>query len=151
MARLDREELEILKHQIQESKHPWLFAALDSTKEQKASLSLEGALGYFDWRLHGQVSNLVKKRALTAGTITMIPAQQLLGRSNLLIYSPKKTSGDANPDEVNHIVNSLKGLKVQEVCFVDSTWPGQIHEKLKKALIKAKIISSSLGEKVERK
>ncbi len=141
---MDREKLESLKGLLDNSKHPWLFAAFQGENADTPSEKIEGSLGYFDWRLHGQVTRLVRSNSLRSGTITMIPSKRLLGDSNLLIYTTKNNS--PAQDEIEKIVKSLEKLRVNEICFVESTWPEPVSKMIKNKLKKSEILCSSLEE-----
>lgn len=146
MARLDRESLDSLKDRVDNSKHRWIFAAFTRNSESAPAETMEGPLGYFDWRLHGQVSRLVRSNSLRKGSITMIPSQRHLGSSNLLVYTPQ--SGESNQQEVNAIIEALERLQVKEVCFVESTWPEKFVRQIQSSLKKKKISYSSLEDGV---
>ncbi len=107
---------------------------------------MEGPLGYFDWRLHGQVSRLVRSKVLKEGSITMIPSQRHLGESNLLIYTSK--NDEFNDQDVESIIESLEKLQVDEVCFVDATWPEDIAKNIKSSLNNKSISYASLEDGV---
>lgn len=146
MARLDRKSLESLKLKLDNSKHRWLFAAFKRTNGSEAGETMEGPLGYFDWRLHGQVSRLVRSKVLKEGSITMIPSQRHLGESNLLIYTSK--NDEFNDQDVESIIESLEKLQVDEVCFVDATWPEDIAKNIKSSLNNKSISYASLEDGV---
>lgn len=142
MARLDNSKLASIRKAVDACEQPWILVAYEREEGVDLPASLEGPLGYFDWRLHGQISRLVRRGLLPKGGMAMLPGEQKTGKSSLLIYN----STDRQ-DGAPRITESLKKLQAKEVAIVEETWPEELCAKMKKALTKAGIPWSSLDRR----
>lgn len=141
MARLDANALDKLRAAVQRCEKPWILAAYHQEKGKPVPTSLEGTLGFLDWRLHGQVSRLIKREHVVRGSLTLVPSRRQLGRASLLVYFvPDKDEGDAD------VVAALKKLNAKELVLAEDTWPAPLAAKVKKSLAKAGIAWEALVE-----
>ncbi len=141
MAQLAYKDIKQLDRVLEKCREPWILAAYSKENKQSLSASMEGTLGYFDWRLHGQISKLVKRKRMQEGDFILIPNKARLGQASLLIYYLKdeKASG-------KDVVNCLQKLNAKKLSFSESTWPEVAAVNIKKALKKAGISWSVLEE-----
>ena len=140
MATLSGSELKQLSESVDSCKATWILAGYRRRPQGPLSATLQGALGFFDWRLHGQVSQLVQKGQPRKGGIAMIPSRGRLGQSSLLVYGL-----NGAPDTVE-IVKALRNLRAERLSLAGSTWPEGTADKLQKALNKAGIKCELLKE-----
>lgn len=140
MAKLDESCIENLRTAIHRCNKPWILAAYCIDSEKSSPALLEGTIGFFDWRLHGQISRLVKRNQMQPGSLTLVPSQRHLGKASLLVYAAGKQ------DDVEKIASALKKLNATQLCVAEETLPNGLMAKLKKSLAKAGIEWSPLLE-----
>jgi hypothetical protein len=137
MALLEESKyIEVLKN-LDDCQSPWLLAAYQESSNP--ARSLQGILGVIDWRLHGLLSDLIKKQRLEMDELAIIPGQARLGKASLLVHY---CGLDLHKSE--KIVDSLKKLHCQEICLVETSFPADFLRKLKQNLSKAGIKCLSL-------
>ena len=144
MAKLDEASLTRLKSALDKCDEPWILAAYCPKPSMSPSASLEGTLGYLDWRLHGQLSLLIKRVRVPAGRLAMIPSQSQLGKASLIVFHAREDS------QAQDVVNALKKLHASQISIAADTWPEPMGSQLKKQLTKAGIEWSMLGQKEAR-
>jgi hypothetical protein len=144
MAKLDEASLSRLKSALDRCEHPWILAAYYPETTKPVSASLQGTLGYLDWRLHGQFSLLIKRVRVPAGKLALIPSQNQLGKASLLVYHARENS------QAQDIVSALKKLNPSHISIAADTWPEPIASQLKKQLSKTGIEWSVLGTEEAR-
>ena len=137
----ESDEIE-LKRAIDSCQSPWILAAYTNKGKRSISASMEGTLGYLDWRLHGQLSNLLRRGLMKKGSLTIIPARKKLGKASLLVFS-----ASGKDDENKSLLDSLKKLRAERLSIAESTLPEGLSAKLKKALTKSGIAWESLEGK----
>lgn len=140
MAKLDEASLTRLKSALDRCEQPWILAAYCPQSSRPLSASLEGTLGYLDWRLHGQLSMLIKQVRIPMGRLALIPSRRQLGKASLIVYHAGESS------HAQEVIQALKKLNASQIALAEDTWPAAIAGQLKKQLTKAGIEWSSLGE-----
>lgn len=141
MAKLDEAALDKLRTAVQRCDKPWILAAYYQDKGKPLPASLEGTIGFLDWRLHGQVSRLIKRNLIERGSLTLVPSRRQLGKASLLVYFV------SDKDEGSEDVTAaLKKLNAKELCLAEDTWPAPLAAKVKKSLAKAGIAWNTLVE-----
>ena len=141
MAKLDECTLEKLRTAVQRCEKPWILAAYQREEGQTLAASLEGTIGFLDWRLHGQVSRLLKRQLMRRGTLTPVPSRRHLGKASLLVYF-----AEGREDDSDDVLGALKKLHAKELCLAEDTFPAALATKLKKSFSKAGIRWDALGE-----
>ena len=140
MAKLDETALDKLRSAIQHCDKQWILAACRVGDDAGSRAPLEGTIGFLDWRLHGQVSRLLKRGRLPAGELTLVPSQRHLGRASLLVYAAESDDDDAD------IAPALKKLRADDICVAIDTLPPTLATKWKKSFAKAGIQWRALGD-----
>lgn len=139
MASFDEAQyLEILS-ELDSCTQPWILAAY--TEKEHPALSLEGVLGVMDWRLHGLLSNLIKRSTFTNGEVAMIPASKKLGAASLLVFHCGKSQANSAK-----VVDCLKKLKAKQVSIAATSFPTDFLKNLEQTLNKAGIEWQILGK-----
>ena len=126
---------------VQSCEKPWILAAYQREKGQTLAASLEGTIGFLDWRLHGQVSRLLKRKQIPLGSMTLVPSRHHLGSASLLVYFAENKEHDSDA-----VLTALKKLNAKDLCLAEDTFPEALATKLKKSLSKAGIRWDRLGE-----
>lgn len=141
MAKLDDSMLEKLRAAVQRCEKPWILAAYQQDKGQSLAASLEGTIGFLDWRLHGQVSRLLKRKLMARGSLTLVPSRRHLGNASLLVYF-----AEGKEEDSDDVLSALKKLNAKDICLAEDTFPAALATKLKKSFSKAGIRWDTLGE-----
>jgi hypothetical protein len=134
MAALEAKVKSAWKQSLQSCSSPWI--AIGISNEGLPSFRLNGMAGLADWHLHGQVSSLLARGRLSAGEFCLIPGSN--GQPNFLIYH------FAGAPESKPLLGRLRALKVKELSFAASTFPGDFSSKLKQTLDKEGIRCTTL-------
>lgn len=134
MARLDPVQTEILRKAIDSCTSDWIIAGA----EWNEASALRGPVGYFDWRLHGQVSRLLARGELMPGRLCVVAGPMKLGKSKLLLVPPDH---GMTPSQLSQ---RLKLLGAHTVTLEESGFSKDFLAKLKDNLSKEQIEWSTL-------
>lgn len=115
---------------IDQCSSPWLLIGYQKT--ESVAESMQGFLGIVDWRLHGQVSALVKDNKIQPNELAMVPSNTQLGKASLLLFYVSQK----NP---KNLLEHLLKLKVSDLCIVQNSFPEDFFEVLQQNLSKAGI------------
>ena len=115
---------------IDQCASPWLLIGYQKT--ESIAESMQGFLGIVDWRLHGQVSSLIKDDKIKPNELAMVPSNAQLGKASLLLFYVSQK----NP---KNLLEHLLKLKVNDVCIVQNSFPEDFLENLQQNLSKAGI------------
>jgi hypothetical protein len=101
--------------------------------------SMQGVLGYIDWRLHGKISQALKKDILQAGEQSLFVNTGKIGKATLILHhwQDEKTA-------LKEISASLQKLNAKEVCVAESTFPENFLPVLKNKFLELNLQWSSL-------
>lgn len=137
MAILDSSQLSALRTRCNECSSPWLLACLQ--KRSPLATSMQGVLGYIDWRLHGKVSQALKKNILKEGEQSLFVNTGKIGQASLLLHHWQ------DPKTALQLISaSLQKLNAKEICVAESTFPADFLPQLKKKLAELNLQWNSL-------
>lgn len=134
MAILGTSAVQELRTRLNGCSAPWLLAGYQLSAGEPPAKSLQGTLGFLDWRLHGRLARLVREARLPPGEIAMLSNRGRLGQATLLVAHLKGDKSD-----LTSIETALKGLQAQDICVAASSFPEDFVSKLEAVFTKAGI------------
>lgn len=127
MPQLDKKSTEALKAAVNNCKDQWLLACLP---EEHSASPISGPVGLFDWRLHGQVSRMARRKMLQSGELCLVSGPKRLGGASLLLYIYEKGAKSSN------LVSRLKKLGITSLSVEESSFPKDFFSRLEQNLDK---------------
>ncbi len=127
MASLSKDSLASLKRSVDDCKSQWLLACLSDERKNSTIL---GPVGFFDWRLHGQLSKLVRRDSFHTGELCLISGPKRLGTASLLLFIHGKNT------KSSELVARLKKLGIDSLSIEETSFPEDFFARLKQNLDK---------------
>ena len=127
MANLSGESLASLKRSVDDCKNQWLLACMS---DEKKNSPITGHVGFFDWRLHGQLSRLIRRDTLHTGELCLVSGPKRLGAASLLLFVHGKNT------KSSELVAQLRKLGINSLSVEESSFPEDFFARLKQNLDK---------------